>query len=107
MFTRRLVATATLAAFLSAAAAPAVAQTNAPKSSTFRAAIDREAARSAQTSLPKRKPAPVRKAAMQGGGGGGGMMVMTLIGTVAGLAATYFVVKEMRKQTDEATNPAQ
>ena len=104
MSSRSLVATVTLAAFLSAAAAPASAQTQAPQSSPLRASIDRVVSKNAQSpTLPQRKPAKVRKSAMQGGGGG--MMVMTLIGTVAGLAATYFVIKEMNKNTDELTNP--
>jgi hypothetical protein len=38
-----------------------------------------------------------------GGGGGKGMMVMALVGTIAGLAGTYYVVKEMKK----TTNPGQ
>ena len=33
------------------------------------------------------------------------MMVWTVLGTVTGLATTYFVVKEMRKQTDKANAP--
>lgn len=108
MSSRSFVATATLAAFLSAAAVPAAAQTQAPQASPLRASIDRVAAKDAKSrTLPQRRSTPVRKAAMQGGGGGGGMMVMTLIGTVAGLAATYFVVKEMNKQNDAATNTAQ
>jgi hypothetical protein len=103
MSTSRFVATATLAAFLSTAATPALAQTT-PASSPLRSSIDR-AAKSAQVAkLPARKDAPVRKAAMQGGGGGG-MMVMTLIGTLAGVATTYFVIKEMRKQQDEVNQP--
>lgn len=106
MFPRRLVATATLAAFLAAVAAPASAQTTAPQASPLRTSIDR-AAQSAQPGLPQRKPAPVRKAATQGGGGGGGMMVITLIGTLAGVATTYFLIKEMKKQNDTVTNPAQ
>ncbi len=36
-----------------------------------------------------------------GGDGGSSAMIWTLVGTIAGLAATYFVVKEMQKQTDE------
>jgi hypothetical protein len=107
MSSRSFVATATLAAFLSAAAAPVSAQTQTPQASPLRASIDRAASTTTPSpTLPQRRSAPVRKAAMQGGGGGG-MMVMTLIGTVAGLAATYFVVKEMKKQTDAASNTAQ
>lgn len=44
---------------------------------------------------------------MQGGGGGGGATVLMLIGTAAGLAASYFIYKEMKKQTDELTNQPQ
>ncbi len=100
MSSQRSIATATLAAFLFAAV-PAPAHAQQPSApSPLKASIDRAAA---STQLPQRKSTPVRKAAMQGGGGGGGMMVMTLIGTVAGLAATYFVVKEMKKQNDTAT----
>ena len=31
------------------------------------------------------------------------MMVWTIVGTVTGLATTYFVMKEMRKQTEKAS----
>ncbi len=44
---------------------------------------------------------------MQGGGGGSAAMVIGLIGTVAGLAATYFVIKEMQKQTEVINTPPQ
>ena len=108
MSSRRFVATATLAAFFSAAAAPAAAQTQMPQPSPLRASIDRAASNTVQSpTLPQRRTAPVRKAAAQGGGGGGGMMVMTLIGTVAGLAATYFIIKETNKQTEQLTNQPQ
>jgi hypothetical protein len=30
------------------------------------------------------------------------MLVWTLVGTVTSLAATYYIVKEMRKETDKA-----
>ena len=39
---------------------------------------------------------------MGGGGGGGGMMVMSIIGTLAVLAGTYYMVKMMKDQQDEA-----
>ena len=108
MSSKRLVATATLAAFLSAVTASASsAQTQAPQPSPLRASIDRAASKTAQSpTLPQRRPAPVRKA-MQGGGGGSGAMVMGLIATAAGLAATYFVIKEMNKQTEALTTPPQ
>jgi hypothetical protein len=36
-----------------------------------------------------------------GGGGGGGMMVMMLVGLAASAAGTYFLVKELRKKTNQ------
>lgn len=108
MFSKQFVATATLASFLVAVSAPASAQTQTPQPSPLRASIDRAASKTAESpTIPQRRPSPVRKAQMQGGGGGGGKMVFTLIGTAAGLATTYFVYKEMKKQTDALTNPVQ
>ena len=43
-----------------------------------------------------------RSLKQMGGGGGGGMMVMSIIGTLAGLAGTYYMVKMMKDQQDEA-----
>jgi hypothetical protein len=110
MTSMRFVASATLVAVLSVAVGPVSAQTRpaqTPAASTLRASIDRAAGKAAELpALPLRKPTPVRKAAMQGGGGGG-MIVMSLIGTAVGLATTYFVIKEMRKQNEAATNPPQ
>lgn len=98
-----LVSAITIVALLTATAVPAAAQHAAATKAPIRASIEREAAKAvAQPAAPTRQKTPVRRKMMQGGGGGGGMIVMTLIGTAAGLAATYFVVKEMRKQTDEA-----
>lgn len=97
----------TIAALLTTAiATPATADpsgTARPAATALRTSIDR-AARDAVAQAPARPRAttPVRKAMMQGGGGGGGMMLMALIGTAAGLAGTYFIVKEMRKQNDQA-----
>lgn len=115
MYLFRLVSAVTLAAFLTAPMAPALAAPSdesvrpaaspAPATpSPLRASIDRAAAREAAQlpGVPLRRPTPVRKQ-MMGGGGGGGMMVMTLLVTAASLAGTYFLVKEMRKSTDEAT----
>ena len=106
------VSVVTLIAFLASGTVPAFAQHNAAAQAgraTLRASIDREAAKAAtQTPPTGRQKTTVRRAMTQGGGGGGGgMMVMTVIGTVAGLAATYFVVKEMRKQTEELTSQQQ
>jgi len=43
-----------------------------------------------------------RSLKQMGGGGGGGMMVMSIIGTLAGLAGTYYMVKMMKDQQDQA-----
>ena len=49
------------------------------------------------------------KPAMQSGYGGGGghmMMVMSLVGMVAGIGMTYYMVKQMQKATNDATQAA-
>lgn len=102
------VSAVTIVAFLAAGTLrPALAQTSAtaPTTSPIQASIDRAAAQAARAPLaPATRPTPVRRSMTQGGGGGG-MMMITLITTVAGLAATYFLVKEMQKKTDEVTTP--
>lgn len=114
MYRLRFVSAVTLAAFLTAPISPALAApaddsqgravTASGAPSTLRASIDRAAERAASQlpGVPLRRPVPVRKQ-MVGGGGGGGMMVMTLLVTAASLAGTYFLVKELKKSTDEAT----
>ncbi len=37
------------------------------------------------------------------GGGGSAMMVMGILGTVAGLAGTYYMVKMMKEQSRDTT----
>jgi hypothetical protein len=47
--------------------------------------------------------------AMQRGNGGGGghmMMVVSLVGMVAGIGMTYYMIKQMQKATGEATQTA-
>lgn len=109
-----LVSAVTIVAFLSAGVAhPALAQTaripqSAPAPSPLRASIDRAAEQAAQgPTTPARRAGEVRKQMSGGGGGGGGMMMMTLLITAASLAGTYFLVKELKKSTDEATKAAQ
>jgi hypothetical protein len=106
------VTVATLAAFLvTSTVSPAFAGQSPvqPISSgtPIRASIDRAVERAQQApTVPVRSRKDVRKQ-MTGGGGGGGMMVMTLIVTAASLAGTYFLMKELKKTTDEATRNAQ
>jgi hypothetical protein len=78
-----------------------------PAPTTLRAAVERAAARLEPT-ISTAAPAdhrPVSRAmqAAYGGGGGGGktMLIVTLVSTVVGLGATYYMIKEMQKQTNE------
>ena len=116
MRANRFVSALTLLAFLAASAPrPAVASPAdggspgaVPQASTLRQSIDRASTRAATQfpRVPERAAGPVRKQ-MNGGGGGGGGMMMTLLVTAASLAGTYFLVKEMKKTTDEAATNAQ
>ena len=112
MTLRKIVST-TLMASLLLAAAPITARaadgpTPAPslRASMDRAVADAVAAQKANPAAKavRRQASAAAGARMTGGGGGGkGIMVMMILGTAAGLAGTYFVVKEMRKQS----NPGQ
>jgi hypothetical protein len=95
----------TAVAFLSASMPALGHAQSAPRPASLRASIDRAADQAAQAPVPLKRNAPVRKEAqmMGGGGGGGGMMLMTLLVTAASLAGTYFLVKEMKKSSDDAT----
>jgi hypothetical protein len=104
-------------------AAPVRAETPATPSggtaapATLRASVDRAIASAAvapgpsevQASRPGSKLPPQFASASTSGqasmgrGGGKTMMVVGILGTVAGLAGTYFVIKEMKKTTDAAT----
>lgn len=112
--TLRKIVSATLMASLLLAVAPITARaadgpTPAPslRASMDRAVADAVAAQKANPAAKavRRQASAATGARMTGGGGGGGkgMMVMMILGTAAGLAGTYFVVKEMRKQS----NPGQ
>lgn len=112
--TLRKIVSATLMASLLLAVAPITARaadgpTPAPslRASMDRAVADVVAAQKANPAAKavRREASAAAGARMTGGGvgGGKGMMVMMILGTVAGLAGTYYVVKEMRKQS----NPGQ
>ena len=80
--------------------------TRAAQSVDLRAAIDRAATQlAAQPATSPRKPhssSNAGQAAYGGGGGGKGMLIVRLVTTVVGLGATYYMLKEMQKQTDQA-----
>ncbi|RPI52495.1 MAG: hypothetical protein EHM55_16375 [Acidobacteria bacterium] len=103
----RIVCVAVIASFVIAALPKTTWAEGTPVSVDLRAAIDRAAAQSVaeardtSSPFPGSRPAARAKQSM-GGGGGSMMMVWTVVGTLTGLATTYFVVKEMRKQTERA-----
>ncbi len=75
----------------------------------IRASIDRAVAKALAEHPPATTKSSVRRssaAAAQGGGGGAGkvMAVVAIVGAVGGLAATYYIVKQMQKQTNTNTN---
>jgi len=115
MKTSRFVALA-LAASILTTAFPAPARAGDPTtppaaaSIDLRAAVDRAAANLAAVPAPRtpdeRRPARAQAAAYGGGGGGKGMLIVTLVSTAVGLGATYYLMKEMKKQTDEAAQQA-
>ncbi len=86
-----------------------LAADNAPPVPGIRASIDRAVAKT----LADQPPAPPASFAKprasasvaQGGGGGAGkaMAVIAIVSAVGGLAATYYIVKQMQKQSN--TNP--
>lgn len=66
----------------------------------LRAAADRAALRFVAEQPPV-APATARARQAVGAGGGSGVLIWTLVGTVASVATTYFVIKEVRKQTEK------
>jgi hypothetical protein len=110
MKTRRFVAVV-LAASILAVALPETARAGEPttrpaQSVDLRAAIDRAAtqlaAQPATAPAKQHSSSSAGQAAYGGGGGGKGMLIVTLVTTVVGLGATYYMLKEMQKQTDQA-----
>ena len=78
-----------------------------PAPINLRAAVERAAARlepAVSTAAPaNHRPVSHAMQAAYGGGGGGGktMLIVTLVSTVVGVGATYYMLKEMQKQTNE------
>jgi len=79
----------------------------APRSVDLGAAIDRAAARMAAEPVRRDSrptPSASRNEMMQGGGGGGHVgMIISIVGAVAGAGATYYMVKQMQKTTNQIT----
>ena len=100
----RSVAALVIASFL-VGAVPKVAADEAPIN--LRAAIDRAAAQlDPQPAAAKSKGQRSTSKAVQpgfggGGGGGKGRMVVSLVTTVVGLAATYYLLKQMQEQAKQ------
>ena len=60
----------------------------------------------AQPSIPRTLARTGKPSKQMSGGGGSMMMVMGLLGTAAGLAGTYYMVKTLRDQNkDQTTTP--
>jgi hypothetical protein len=74
----------------------------------LRGSIDREvSAVLAAPQLGRRSPGPramVDQQSSGGGGGGGGWIIWTLLGTAASVGMGYYIMRQMRKQTNP--NPA-
>jgi hypothetical protein len=75
-----------------------------PQSASLRSAVDRAATRAVAehqlTSAPGR-PAPQNGARLQSSGGGHTGMIISLVGVIAGAAGTYYMVKQLKKTTDQ------
>lgn len=72
----------------------------------IRASIDRIVAKNVTDNrepVVSTRQAPRRAAAGQAVSGGGGktMAILAILGSLGGLATTYYVVKQMRKQTGQ------
>ena len=74
----------------------------------LRAAINRAAVRLATDGertparLASRAPAKARQGpAARSGGGGKSTLIWTLVSTAASIGATYYIVKEVKKQTEQ------
>lgn len=102
-----------VAAALVATAMPAMAagpdQIRHGRPAGLRAAIDRAATRAVaehQLTATPARPAGQSGARLQSRGGGHTAMVISLVSVVAGAAATYLMVKQLKKTTDQISQQA-
>jgi hypothetical protein len=113
---RRFVAAAVIAAFGTSDSSSAAWAGESPTAVaaphvSFEKAIARaveqsSAIRSGETARPGHTKQTAMQRGYGGGGGGHMMMVMSLVGTVAGVGMTYYMIKQMQKATGEASQPA-
>lgn len=75
------------------------------KAAAERALANTTADRVAAVPAPNAKKTGARYAASGGGGGGG--TTMMIVGLLASVAGTYFIYKQMTKETDQLTKSAQ
>ncbi len=107
MSVRKVVAMAVLATLLvGVAPIAALAGDDSVGRPGIRASIDKAVSKTvaaSQQSVVSTRPVSRRAAAgqMVSGGGGKTMAIVAILGTVGGLATTYYVVKQMRKQTGQ------
>ncbi len=110
MTIRRSVSTVVMAALLAGliptgAFAATPGQSRDTRSGGLRAAIDRAATRAvADHQLTPNPRAGQNGVRMQGSGGGHVALVVTLVSAVAGAAGTYYMIKEMKKATNQAAS---
>jgi len=108
---KRMISAAVLTAFVAGVVPSSVfaaeeTQPAAKAPVVTRASIERAAARAA---AEKVQPSGSRQfkstEEMQAGGGGGGhamAIIWSLVGTAVSLGTTYYIMKEMKKQADQA-----
>ena len=117
MIATRLASAAVIASFL-VAALPAIGsadETSAQPvpSVKFQASIDRAVAQpptshtGSSVAVRKSGSANARQSPTGGGGGGKSTLIWTIVGTAASVGTTYYVMKEMKKQTDLALQQQQ
>ena len=86
---------------------PAPAGSTSLRASIDRAVVRASSDRTAPVTLPSHGKARVAKQASNGGGGGHTALILGLVGTAAGLGATYYLVKGSQKQTSDLIGQVQ
>ncbi len=95
--------TVALALSLAGYGLPAIAAgAERPAPGPIRASTDRAVGQA----IPPMKPDPdgIRLQSSGGGGGGGGHVALILLGLAASAATTYFIIKNVQKQTQTIQN---